>query len=448
MNNRAFKDTKIHDWFGSLMVFLQPRVLVILILGFSAGLPYMLIFGTLFAWLTEAGVSKTIIGTFALVGITYSIKVFWAPLADHVPLPILSLLGRRRSWMMLGQVGIIIGLLGMALTDPSIAITQMVAFSLCVAISSATQDIGIDAYRIEAMDIEYQGAMAGAYIWGWRIGALVSGAGGLYFSELYTWTQTYIFMALLMGIGVITVLIIKEPINKDINTDLVEKVKLPELVAKAKIMYVNPFVEFFERCGKMGIFILAFICLYKISDIVMGNMAIPFYLDIGFSKSEIAGVTKIFGFFATIIGAYLGAVLVMRIGLMRTLLLGSILVASTNLLFVGLSQIGHSVPFLMVTIAADNFSVGIAATALIAYLSSLVNQNYTATQYALFSSLMTLPGKLTSGFSGYIVDQTDFTIFFLYAAAMGIPAILMVIFLMRYQSKIEQTTNPVVGVGE
>ncbi len=445
MINRVFEKDKLHNWFESLTVFMQPRVLGMLFLGFSAGLPYLLIFSTLNYWLRKSEISLTEIGYFSFIGMAFSVKYLWAPWADYFKIPILGLFGKRRSWILFGQLGVIIGLVGISFTDPSVDLAKIAAFSLVVALSSATQDIGIDAYRIEAMPKEYQGAMGAIYVWGYRIGIFVAGAGAIYLSTLISWTEIYQLMAGLMIVGVITVLIIREPENPELDKNIPPFSELKQVI---KRMYISPIVEFFMRLGKVAPVIILLICIYKISDIVMGNMANPFYEDMGFSPIEIVKVSKAFGLGMVLFGGYLGGVLVMKIGLMRVLLLGAILVGCTNMLFAALAQIGHSVSFLYVTVGADNLAGGIATTAFIAYLSSLVNLNFTATQYALFSSIMTLPGKFSSGFSGVIIDATNYTTFFLYSSAMGIPAILVIIALMRYQPKIEQSPEPVVEVFE
>ncbi|WP_218044139.1 AmpG family muropeptide MFS transporter [Kiloniella majae] len=442
MRNRTFEADKVYNWIESCKVYLRPRVIVMLFLGFSAGLPYVLIFSTLSAWLSDAGVSRTEIGYFAWVGIAFSVKFLWAPLADHFKIPLFGVLGKRRAWMITGQIGVIIGLIGISMSDPSASLSNIALFSLLVAFSSATQDIGVDAYRIEALDKEFQAAMAANYILGYRTGLLVAGGVALGLADIFSWPLVYQGMAILMCVGVVTVLIIDEPENKDSDNDLEEKAKAIKSLAFVKRMYFNPFSEFYIRLGKIAGTILVFICLYKLSDIILGNMANPFYLDLGFSKTQIGTVVKGFGFFMLLFGAYAGGFLVMKIGLMRVLLLGAVLVCGTNLFFASLAQIGYSVPFLIVTIGADSFAGGLSATALIAYLSSLVNQNYTATQYALFSSIMTLPGKITSGFSGKIVDATDYTTFFIYASIMGIPAIIMVLYLMRFQTNDEKVSKP------
>ena len=417
-----------------------------LFLGFAAGLPFLLVFGTLSAWLKTAGISETVIGFFSWVGITYSIKVLWAPIVDRAPLPFLDrLLGRRRSWILLAQVGIMFGLVGMASVDPAQNITAMVLFALLVAFSSATQDVALDAYRIESVAKEIQGAMAAMYIGGYRLGVLAAGAGALYLAQYANWSVTYISMAGLMLVGVVTVLFVREPettINANTQqreqrvVDFLENsAHLPYLLRQPMAWFIGavicPFTDFFQRNGSVALLILLFISVFRISDITMGVMANPFYLDRGYTLIEIANVTKFFGFFLTLIGAALGGILVVRFGIMRPLLLGAVMVASTNLLFAMLATMEPDLVMLAVVISADNLSAGLATSAFVAYLSSLTNTAYTATQYALFSSLMTLFPKFLAGFSGIIVDTSGYFYFFVYAAVVGIPAILLVLYLMK-----------------
>jgi PAT family beta-lactamase induction signal transducer AmpG len=439
----------IHSWRDALSIYSQPRVVGMIFLGFSAGLPFLLVFSTLSAWLADEGASRTIIGFFGWVGITYSIKFFWAPVVDKLPLPLLTrLLGKRRSWMLLAQLGIAFGLVGLAGLDVQSQIEQIAYFAVWIAFCSATQDIVVDAYRIEAAVPEYQGAMAATYVFGYRLALLVAGAGALYIAEFMSWESAYIAMASCMGIGVLTTLLVSEPEHK-LNPDTKEMenqletamgikdsdgglVRVARWFAEA---IISPFADFFKRNGRFGMMILALIAVYKLSDITMGIMANPFYLDLGFSKKEIADVTKIFGFFMTIVGAATGGIMVMRYGIMRPLLLGAILVASTNLLFATLAIVEPNLTILALVISADNLSGGLATSVFIAYLSSLTNSAYTATQYALFSSLMTLPAKIVSGFSGVIVDGFGYYFFFVFAAGIGIPAIILVLLLMKYQAR-------------
>jgi len=411
-------------------------------LGFSAGLPFLLVFSTLSAWLRDEGVERSVIGFFSWIGVTYSIKVFWAPVVDRLSLPFLTkFLGKRRSWMLLAQLGIVVGLVGMGSSDSHSQLQQIALFAVWVAFCSATQDVVIDAYRIESVNPEYQGAMAATYVLGYRIALLVAGAGAFYIADYASWKVAYFVMATAMSVGLVTTLCLKEPDHKHFDGRLSEDVavKRQNIWRRLSISFVDavlhPFVEFFGRNGKVGLLILMLIAVYKMSDITMGVMANPFYLDLGFSKKDIADISKVFGFFMTIAGAAMGGVLVVRYGIMRPLLLGAVMVAATNLLFAVLAVSDPNLLLLAGVISADNLSGGIATSVFIAYLSSLTSTAYTATQYALFSSLMTLPAQLLGGFSGVVVDSYGYTVFFIYASTVGLPAIVLVLLLMRYQSR-------------
>ena len=462
-------------WLESFLTLLKPQVLPMWFLGFSAGLPLLLLFSTLSAWLREGNISLGSIGFISYVLLTYSIKFTWSPLVDRLPIPILTaLLGRRRSWMLLAQICIAAGLLGMASTDPATSLSQMILFGVFVAVSSATQDIAIDAYRIEAAAQDLQGAMSAAYIYGYRIGMLVAGGGALVVADAAGWFWAYASMAALMAVGVLTVLLVKEPPRQEDARTREALEKVVSQVAQGPVArgvtwlidaFVSPFLDFFRRNGLfMAVVILAFVGLYRFSDIVMGVMAIPFYIDMGYTKTDIGAITKGAGLFLTLLGVGLGGVMVARWGVMRPLLIGAVLVALTNLVFTYMAVVtelfpidaalsetlfqdagiggwialserveatpGPSLAVLTGAICMDNISAGIATTAFIAYLSGLTNRAYTATQYALFSSFMTLPGKLTAGFSGVVVEQVGYASFFTYAAMLGIPAILLVLFLM------------------
>jgi len=438
------KVSTIRSWRDAFSVYRNPRVIGMIFLGFAAGLPFLLVFSTLSAWLRDEGVTRTTIGFFSWVGITYSIKVFWAPVVDRLPIPWLTRkLGKRRSWMLCAQIVIAAGLLGMASSNPETQLTMIAIYAVIVAFGSATQDITIDAYRIEAVEDDYQGAMAATYVFGYRLALLVAGAGAFYIAEGQSWSYAYITMATLMLIGMVTTLIISEPLHQ-IST-IAEKVehKLESTLGLGEDgnylkrtgrwfvdAVVSPFVEFFERNGRMALVILLLIATYKLSDITMGVMANPFYLDLGFSKTEIANVAKIFGFFMTIFGAAMGGIFVTRYGVERPLIFGSVMIIVTNLLFVWLARTDPNISILAVVISADNLSGGFATSAFIAYLSSMTNKTYSATQYALFSSLMTLPAKFIGGFSGIVVDAAGYAYFFLYAGLLGIPALLLIIYIL------------------
>ena len=443
--NSGMIDITGRDWRSALAVYSRPRVIAMSFLGFSAGLPFLLVFSTLSAWLRDSGLALSTIGFFSWIGITYSIKVFWAPVVDRTPIFILTRrMGKRRSWMLSAQFLIALGLAGMALSDPHSQLQQIAIFALLVAFGSATQDITIDAYRIEAVDRLLQGAMAASYVFGYRVALLVAGAGAFYIAAAQTWQYAYFTMACLMGIGVITTLVIAEPAHPvsdatgQLENELVRKMGLGESdhpISRTAAWFAgavfSPFVEFFRRNGLLALLILLLIGTFRLSDITMGVMANPFYLDMGFSKIEIANVTKVFGFFMTILGAGLGGIFVLRYGIYKPLLLGAILVPVTNLFFVWLAVSEPDLVSLAVVISVDNLSGGFATSAFIAYLSSLTNTTYTATQYALFSSLMTLPAKIIGGFSGIMVEAAGYAYFFLYAGLLGAPALLLIIYLMK-----------------
>ncbi|MCQ8104145.1 MFS transporter [Methylomonas sp. SURF-2] len=428
-------------WRQAFSVYTQPEVLGMIFLGFSAGLPFILVSSTLSAWLADEQVSLAVIGYFSLVGVAYSIKVFWAPVIDRLPLPLLTrVFGKRRGWMILSQVGIAAGLWGMSLLSVDSQLEQLAWLAVWVAFCSATQDIVIDAYRIEVLAVKFQGAMAATYVFGYRLALLAAGAGALYIAEFVNWQISYQVMAALMLVGIVSTLLIYEP-RHELNqaAQAVEQTLEQSFNAENNTVLlrwfldavVSPFIEFFRRNGRRGLLILALIALYKMSDIAMGVMANPFYLDLGFSKKEIADVTKVFGFFMTILGTSLGGVFVLRYGIMRPLLFGAVIVALTNLLFAVLAVVEPNLYLLAGVVSADNLCGGIASAVFIAYLSGLTNTAYTATQYALFSSLMTLPAKLIGGFSGQIVSEHGYEGFFIYAAIIGIPAIILAFLVMR-----------------
>ncbi|WP_340122375.1 AmpG family muropeptide MFS transporter [Methylobacter svalbardensis] len=436
-------------WRSAFSIYAQPRVRSMVFLGFSAGLPFLLVFSTLSAWLRDEGVERSVIGFFSWVGVTYSIKVFWAPVIDRLPLPLLTKwMGKRRSWMLLAQLGIVVGLMGMGSSDSHTQLQQIALLSVWVAFCSATQDVVIDAYRIESVNPEYQGAMAATYVLGYRIALLMAGAGAFYIADYASWKVAYFVMASAMVVGLIATLCLKEPEHKPAD---VTKLRENAAVKGQNIWQrfltgfmgavLSPFMEFFNRNGKVGLLILMLIAVYKMSDITMGVMANPFYLDLGFSKKDIADISKVFGFFMTIVGAAVGGVLVVRYGIMRPLLLGALMVAGTNLLFAVLAVSEPSLLLLSGVISADNLSGGIATSVFIAYLSSLTSTAYTATQYALFSSLMTLPAQLLGGFSGVVVDSYGYTVFFIYASTVGLPAIVLVLLLMRYQGRVKANNH-------
>ncbi|MBT9476316.1 AmpG family muropeptide MFS transporter [Polaromonas sp.] len=418
-------------WRDVWRVYTEAATFRMLLLGFSAGLPLLLVFGTLSFWLREAGIDRTTIGYLSWVGLAYGFKWAWAPLVDRLPIPLLTRwLGRRRSWLLLSQLIIVTALVAMALTDPSVALQPVVWCALAVAIGSATQDIALDAYRIESADVERQAALAASYQTGYRIAMIWAGAGALWIAAraevtggaVYqhgAWQAAYLVMAASMLLGVATVLLSPEPLRRELPPS-------KNAADWLKGALIEPFADFLRRYGKQALLILALIAVYRISDVVMGIMANPFYVDMGYTKDEVASVTKVFGVIMTLVGAFVGGALAMRFGVMRVLMLGAVLSAGSNLLFAWLGSRGHDVNALIVVISADNLSSGIASAAFIGYLSGLTNVNYSATQYALFSSMMLLLPKFLAGYSGQYVDAFGYSHFFTATALLGVPVLLLV----------------------
>ena len=420
----------IQSWLKDFRVYLEWPCLRMLFLGFSAGLPLLLILGTLSFWLREAGIDRSTIGYLTWVGLIYAFKWVWAPLVDRLPIPLLSkLFGRRRSWLLFAQLLIVIGLVGMASIDPKVQLTPIVWCALLVAFGSATQDIALDAFRIESADSDHQAALAATYQTGYRLALIWSGAGVLWLAaraeggvagyDASAWQFAYLCMALSISVGVITTLLSKEPAR-------IELTKARNIKAWLHQTLIEPFADFIKRYGWHAILILSLIAIYRISDVVMGIMANPFYVDMGYTKDEVAAVSKVFGVVMTLVGAFVGGVLTLRFGVMRILFLGAILSAVSNLLFAWLATRGHDLQGLVWVISADNLSSGIATAAFIAFLSSLTNIQYSATQYALFSSMMLLLPKWLAGFSGVFVDSFGYQYFFSITAIIGAPVLILI----------------------
>jgi len=413
--------------------YLQRQVVVIFFLGFSGGLPFLLVYSTLSAWLSDAGLQLSTISTFAWLGFAYSLKFVWAPIIDSMPLPLLTrLFGRRRSWLLLSQASIGAALLVMAGIDPGNSLALFATLALVVAFSSATQDVVIDAYRIECAEADLQGVLAASYQYGYRMAMLVAGAGALYIAQFGSWPMAYTVMAGFMTIGILTTLVCKEPEVESSTSAFVGAGRIARIAGWLKHAVVDPFQDFFQRFGHFALIILTFILFYRLSDYVLGILANPFYLDIGFSKAQIASVAKVYGVIVSLIGAAAAGWAVLKIGIARCLVIATILIASTNLFFAAMAEVGAEIWMLTITISADNFAMGFSGTVFIAYLSSLVNLSFTATQYALFSSVSALLGKFTAGYSGNVQESLGWVGFFLYAAALGIPAILLSIYVARH----------------
>ena len=428
------------SWRESWRIYRSAPALRMLALGFSAGLPLLLVLGTLSFRLREAGIDRATIGFLSWVGLAYGFKWAWAPLVDRLPLPWLTrAMGRRRSWLLLSQSAIMLGLIGMALNDPKEALSAVVVWAVVVAFGSATQDIALDAYRIESAAVEHQAALAATYQTGYRLAMIWAGAGVLWLAaraevadagnyQPQAWQTAYLVMAASMLLGGLTVWLSPEPPQPPLPPAR----NLREWLRGALI---DPFAEFIGRYRWQALLILALIAVYRISDVVMGIMANPFYVDMGYTKDEVAAVTKVFGVLMTLLGAFIGGVLSLRLGVMRILMLGALLSAGSNLLFAWLGGVGHNLTALVWVISADNLASGIASAAFIAYLSSLTQVQYSATQYALFSSMMLLMPKWLAGFSGVFVDAHGYATFFTCTALLGLPVLLLVGLASRVQPR-------------
>ena len=521
------------------MTYTHPSVVTLFFLGFSAGLPILLIFGTLSFWLTRAGVDISVITYFSWAALGYSFKFVWAPLVDRLPFPFLhQILGRRRSWLLVIQLLVMFAIMQMGLTEPlPDSLERMAYFAVLLGFAAASQDIVIDAYRIEIAKSKYQAAMAAMYSAGFRVGMLLASAGAFYlvngFSQAsqwlapllsYTslgsysllmpvntgslylyeaWKYTYIVLAGFMSVGIITTLIMSEPKTRrefklgensaedyirfllfflfttvsfvlafnyldpslliyktfsytEQNVSVIVKfgaqifriliaigvaVGTANLLSSARLVnrsmmeetYINPVVDFIKRYRTSFIIILLLIGFYRISDIVLGVTALIFYEQLGFSGIEIANISKTFGLLMIIVGGFLGGLLTARFGVLKILLLGGILAAATNLLFMWFAYVGNDTTLFVAVIAADNLSAGLAGAAFIAYLSSLTNISFTAMQYALFTSVMTLIPKVIGGYSGSIIENIGYEYFFLFTALLGIPVVFLILYLIKLE---------------
>jgi PAT family beta-lactamase induction signal transducer AmpG len=409
----------------ALKVYRDPRLIAIAFLGVSSGLPLALTMSTLSLWLAESGVNRATIGAFALVGLPYSIKFLWAPIIDHVRLPLLTkIFGQRRGWMLLTQILLAVSVYFMGQVDPRTNIGLMSMLAVAVTFFSASQDVVIDAFRIEVLDEKSYGAGAAMIVFGYRVGMIISSAGALFLAASLSWDVVYALMALCLSFGVITTLLCREP-KRRMERALIKH----KLGVRVYQMIVGPFVDFIKKPQWM--LILFFIVFYKLGDAFLGNMLSPFYLDMGFSKTEIASVTKVFGLGATLLGGFAGGVLVYRFGMLRALLICGVLQVLSNLVFVGLAYEGHSVPALMAAIGAENFSSGMGGAAFVAYLSSLCSLSFTASQYALLSALASTGRTFFSAGAGILAEATSWPIFFVVSAAIAVPGIFALLWLMR-----------------
>lgn len=443
--NRVAQPRVLGRWLQSCKVYADRRVLSLLFFGFSSGLPLALTFGTLSVWLREVGVNKTTIGLFALAGAPYTVKFLWAPLVDRMPVPFLTRwLGRRRGWTLLTQLLLMATIAGLGATNPASRPGLTAIFALAVGFWSATQDIVIDAYRVEILEERQYGAGAATIVLGYRIGMLVSGAGALYLATYLGWLLSYAIMAAFMIVGMATVLLNPEPLVQQSRESIEQERRIaaylearPNLKGnKAQVLawvygaVISPFVEFMRRRG--WLVILLFILLYKFGDALAGVMSGPFYVELGFTKNEIASISKVFGLWATIIGGIIGGVIVDRLGILKSLLVCGILQMFSNLMFALLALVGNDLKMLALAIAVENLSGGMGTAAFVAYLSSLCNVAYTATQYALLSSFMAFGRTVLSSSGGWLADQMDWVSFFILTTVAALPGLLLLVGMIKH----------------
>ena len=437
MTNAAEWRVRAEQMGSAVRVYAEPRLLFVFVMGFASGLPLALSSATLFFWLREAGVSLTAIGLFALLGTPYNIKFLWAPFLDRVPVPILSrLIGRRRSWMLVIQVGLMLAIVGVGFSTPEQTPLLTAVCALAVAFFSASQDIVIDAYRIEILDEDEQGAGAAMTQAGYRLGAIMAGAGALFLAEAMDWSWVYAVMAVLVIVGMLAAIFAPDP---DERRGVPSEARSFQGL---KPMVVDPFLEFFQRNSpKVALIILGFILLYKFGDAYAGVMAYPFYFDMGFTKSEVATVSKIFGVIMTVTGVFVGGLIVKRYGIMQSLLGCGILQMLSNLMYAAQAVVGHDVGFLYLTIGIENLSGGMGSSAFVAYLSVLCNVTYTGTQFALFTSFMAFGRTLLSSSSGWVVEQTGWAPFFVISTVVALPGLILLVWMMRNLPLSEQTAR-------
>ena len=416
-------------WSESFLGFFKPKLLIILALGFCSGLPFGMLIDPLSYWLREADISRSTIGLLSWITLMFTFKALWSPFVDRLKLPFLSLLGQRKSWLVLSQSLVVISIFGMSFSDPTNSLMVLVAFALSVSFFAATQDICIDAMRVELVLDHEQGEAASMYQGGWRIAFLVSQVFTFFIASYYDWSAAYFSIGILMGMLVLfSIFVIPEPKRPVSDLPGIESNPLKSF----KNLYLSPLKDLFERYFDNNILLVfLLIIFYRFSDIVLGPMAMPFYVDTGFSKEEVAIVTNAFGIAMTMAGVFVGGLLIYRYNLMAVVFLGALLVMLTNVAFAWLDTIGHNVSALTVTITLDNFSQGVASTALIALLSGLTNRSFTATQYAALFLLATFPATIIKGFSGFFVDSFGYFNFFLYAAALGLPAAVISFVLLK-----------------
>jgi PAT family beta-lactamase induction signal transducer AmpG len=410
-------------WLEAVRVYRNPRLLAILAMGFASGLPLALTGQTLQAWLAESQVSLTDIGLFALVGVSYSLKFVWSPVLDRVPLPWLTArLGQRRSWLIVIQLALAAAIFALGGADPARDAWRTALMAAVVAFLSASQDIVIDAYRIELLATDEQGAGAAATQWGYRIALIASGAGALLIAQGFGWPRAYLVMASLVGVGLVAVLATPEPVRSVARTQL-------DFAGFIRTAVIEPFVDFASR-PRWGL-VLVFIVLFRLGDALAGGLSNAFYIQLGFTKGEIASIAKIFGIAATMVGIAAGGALVFKIGIGRSLVLAGVIHALSNFAFVLQAWAGHDLQLLAATIFVENFTGGLVSAAFVAYLSALCNAEFTATQYALLSSLSATGRTVLASSAGFFADQLGWPLFFALTALAATPGIALAVYLGR-----------------
>jgi len=410
---------------NKLQDYLSRQMLIVMTFGFSSGLPLMLVFGTLGLWLKDYNIAYSAIGAFSLVRLPYSFKWAWAPLVENYKIPILGKLGKRRSWTLLAQIGLFLSLFWLSRLEPSGNIMYMAVITLLVSFFSATQDIVLDAFRVELFEGNTEKEVKGAtiYVLGYRIGIIVSGAFAIGMAAYFSWNTVYLINALLLILGMVATILSQEPESASV----VKKDPVKHSVIKYAI--VEPFIQFMKR--PYWLIALFIVFTYRLSDAYFGPMAYPFYDDIGFSKAEIAYITKIYGTIATIVGGIIGGVFLAKVGMMRGLLWLAFVQGITTALYIPLYYIGHDIWFLMFTISLENLSSGMATTAIIAFMSVLCDKGHTATQYALLSSLTGAARDVFASTSGWVLEQTSWPIFFGISALLTLPGAILCWYLCK-----------------
>lgn len=435
-------------WGAAVLVYRQPRMAASLALGFSCGLPFILVGQTLSAWLRQAGIERATIGMLAWVALLYTVKFLWAPFVDRLKLPLLhDLLGRRRSWMLLAQACLALGVAHLASQDPATHLAGVALGAIFIAFASATQDIAVDAWRVESAPPEEQGAMAAGYQLGYRVAVMTGTAGAFWIAADHGWHVSYLAMAALVGVGLLTTLLAREPVVPVARESLLGEQRVVAWLSTREHWpqglrtlggtfigaVVCPLTDFFARYGwALGVLLFAFIGSYRLTDYAMGPMANPFYLDHGYSLKEVAAVVKAFGLVASLLGVVIGGIIVARLGVLRALAIGSVMMMLSNLGFAALASThGASIPLLACVNSFDNIALSVHGTSLVAFLASLTSARYTATQYAVLSSIYALPGKVLMGFSGLVVDHVGYSAFFTYTASLSLPGLLLLYFVAQ-----------------